>query len=311
MANTTKTSVANSLPDTFIAEVRTKVQEGPIMRPLVNNVTLPTGEGGQWEMTELTRATAVALADGFDMVGTDTITDTTLQITPTEFGAQLTITDLAKNQITKRTDLIRQTGRILGNAMTTKEDIDLLTLLDGFSVALGSAGTSMTVGHIMAAAAAVRGGGQVAGAIVAGTQEPGPDPINAVFNEYQLHNVVKMLVGGASGVSGTAIAQTNVAAPAAGAGAEALRNATVGRIGAANVYIDNNLSKDSVDDAKGGVFSKEALVQVHFMGGPNMEEQRDASLRGTEYNIVMVKGTGEWKDAWGREMLFDSAAPTS
>src|SRR3972149_11724472 len=143
MANTTKTSVATSLPDTFIAEVRTKVQEGPVMRPLDNSVTLPTGEGGQWEMTELTRAAAVALADGLDMVGTDTITDATLQITPTEFGAQLTITDLAKNQITKRTDLIRQAGRILGNSMITKEDIDLLTQLDSFSVALGSPGTGL------------------------------------------------------------------------------------------------------------------------------------------------------------------------
>jgi hypothetical protein len=308
VANTTKTSVANSLPDTFIAEVRLKTQEGPVMRALVNNVTLPTGEGGQWEMTELTRATAVALADGFDMVGTDTITDTTLQITPTEFGAQLTITDLAKNQITKRTDLIRQAGRILGNSMTTKEDIDLLTMLDGFSVALGSAGTALTPGHIMAAAAAVRGGGQVAGAIVAGTPEPAPDPMYAVFNDAQLHSVTKFLVGGATG--GT-LAATSIAAPSAGAGEAALAEARVGRIGRTTVYCDNNLSKDSADDAKGGVFSKEAIVQVHFMGGPSMEEQRDASLRGTEYNIVMVKGTGEYKDQWGREMLFDAAAPTS
>ena len=83
------------------------------------------------------------------------------------------------------------------------------------------------------------------------------------------------------------------------------------RLGRATIYADNNLSKDSADDAKGGVFSKEAIVQVHFMGGPSMEEQRDASLRATEYNIVMVKGVGEWKDAWGREMLFDSVSPTS
>ena len=308
MANTTKTSVANSLPDTFIAEVKTKVQEGPIMRPLVTNVNLPRGEGGQWEMTELTRATAVALADGFDMVGTDTVTDTTLQITPTEFGAQLTITDLAKNQITKRTDLVRQVGRILGNSMITKEDIDLLTELDSASVALGSAGTALTPGHIMAAAAAIKGGGQVAGAIVAGTPEPGPDPIFAVFNSSQFHNVNKFLVGGATG--GT-LAATSIAAPSAGPGFEALTRGYRGPIGDAAVYIDNNLSKDASDDAKGGVWSKEAIVQVGFMGSPTMEEQRDASLRGTEYNIVMVKGTGEWKDAWKREMLFDAASPTS
>jgi hypothetical protein len=308
VATTTKTSVANSLPDTFIAEVRLKTQEGPVMRPLVNNVTLPTGEGGQWEMTELTRATAVALADGFDMIGTDTITDSTLQITPTEFGAQLTVTDLAKNQITKRTDLIRQAGRILGNSMITKEDIDLLTQLDSFSVALGSESTALTPGHIMAAAAAVRAGGQAAGAIVAGTPEVAPDPIHAVFNDNMLHSVTKFLVGGSTG--GT-LAATSIAAPEGGAGAAALAEAKVGRIGRTTVYSDNNLGKAADDGAKGGVFSKESIVQVHFMGGPSMEEQRDASLRATEYNIVMVKGVGEWKDNWGREMLFDAASPTS
>ncbi len=31
----------------------------------------------------------------------------------------------------------------------------------------------------------------------------------------------------------------------------------------------------------------------------------------TEMNIVEVYGTGEFKDAWGREMLFDAASATS
>lgn len=323
---TTKTSVADSLPDTFIAEVRTKVQEGPVMRPLVNNVTLPMGEGGQWEMTELSRATATALTDGTDLATADEITDSTLQITPTEFGAQVIVTDMAKDQITKRTDLVRQVGRILGNAMITKEDIDLLTLLDGFSVALGSAGVSLTLGHILAASAAVRAGGQAAGAITAGTQEPAPGPFYGVFSDNQLHTVVKEFVWGQNFGTTAATDETFISLPTnvydtgtaavGGINAQvsdnrALREAYVGKVGQAMVFADNNLGKDASDDAKGGVFSKEALVQVHFRGGPQMEEQRDASLRGTEYNIVMVKGTGEWKDNWGREMLFDAASPTS
>lgn len=323
---TTKTSVADSLPDTFIAEVRLKVQEGPVMRPLVNNVTLPMGEGGQWEMTELSRATAVALSDGIDLSSADEITDSTLQITPTEFGAQVIVTDMARDQITKRTDLVRQVGRILGNSMVTKEDIDLLTLLDGFSTALGAAGVSLTLGHILAASAAVRSGGQASGAITAGTQEPAPGPFYGVFSDNQLHTVVKEFVWGQNfGVTAANDEQfvslpintyDTTTAAVAGINAQvtdnrALREAYVGKVGQAMVFADNNLGKDASDDAKGGVFSKEALVQVHFRGGPKMEPQRDASLRGTEYNIVMVKGTGEWKDAWGREMLFDAASPTS
>lgn len=324
---TTKTSVADSLPDTFIAEVRTKVQEGPVMRNLVNNVTLPMGEGGQWEMTELSRATAVALSDGVDMGSADEITDATLQITPTEFGAQVIVTDLARDQITKRTDLVRQVGRILGNAMITKEDVDLLTQLDSFSTALGTAGVSLTLGHILAASAAIRAGGQAAGAITAGTQEPAPGPYSAVFTDNQLHTVVKEFTWGQTfGITAAtdgAFVQMPIntyedgtTASVAGVNAQvtdnrALREAYVGKVGQAMVFADNNLGKDASDDAKGGVFSKEAIVQVHFRGGPKMEPDRDPSLRGTEYNIVMVKGVGEWKDAWGREMLFDAASPTS
>lgn len=324
---TGKTQVADSLPDTFIAEVRLKTQEGPVMRNTVNNVTLPMGEGGQWEMTELSRATVVALTDGVDLAAAEQITDSTLQITPTEYGAQVIVTDMARDQITKRTDLVRQVGRILGDAMIRKEDVDLLTQLDSFSTALGAAGVSLTIGHILAASAAIRAGGQAAAAITAGTQEPAPDPLYAVFSDNQLHTVVKEFVWGQTfGITAAtdgAFVQMPIntyedgtTASVAGVNAQvsdnqALRNAVVGRIGKATVLSDNNLGKDASDDAKGGVYSKEAIVQVHFRGGPKMEPDRDPSLRATEYNIVMVKGVGEWKDAWGREMLFDAASPTS
>lgn len=323
---TDKAAVADSLPDTFIAEVRIKVQEGPVMRSLVNNVTLPMGEGGQWEMTELTRATAIALSDGIDLATAEQITDSTLQITPTEFGAQVVVTDLARDQITKRTDLVRQVGRILGNSMVTKEDIDLLTQLDSFNTQLGGAGISLTLGHIMAAGATIASGGQASGAITAGTQEPAPPPYAGVFSDNQLHTVTKQLSQGT--ILGYTAATDNdftrspsntfdgAVASVAGSQApvtdnKALREAFVGKIGRVNVVADNNLGKDASDDAKGGIWAREAIVQVHFRGGPKMEPERDASKRATEYNIVMVKGVGEFKDVWGREMLFDGASPSS
>lgn len=321
------TAVADSLPDTFIAEVRLKTQEGPVMRATVNNVTLPMGEGGQWEMTELTRATTIALSDGIDLATAEQITDRTLQITPTEFGAQVFVTDLARDQITKRTDLVRQVGRILGNSMVTKEDVDLLTQIDSFGITQGGAGISLTIGHIMAGITSVKSGGQASGAIVAGTQEPGPGPWYSVWSSNQLHSVLKQMTLGTTlgytaatdadftkipsniadgaGVAAVAGSQTPVTDNAA------LRQAVVGRIAGATVLVDDNLGKDATDDAKGGSYSKEAMIQVHFRGGPKMEPERDASKRGTEYNIVMVKGVGEWKDSWGIEGTFDSGSPTT
>lgn len=302
---TTRTSLADSVPTEFIAKVSATVQEGSVMRNLVRTVELPAGEGGTYEETELSRATAYALTEGVDMAQAQEITDSSMAISPGEIGAQIVRTDLSERMITKRANLPRLLGEILGNSIITKEDVDLLSLLDGFSVALGAAGATLTSGYIMAAGAAIRAGGQAAGAITAGTPEPAPDPIYGVFNDNMMHSVNKELsLGLATSVSGVQIPGTEYSV-------EVLKNAAVRRIGGVDVYRDNNLGKDASDDAKGGVFSKEALRFVRFAGGPKMEPERDASGRWTEMNIVEVYGTGEKKDAWGREMLFDAASPTS
>ena len=305
---TTKTALGDSVPTEFIAEVQLKNQQGAVMRNLVQAVTLPEGEGGIYEETELARAVAYALTEGIDMSQAQQITDSSMEITPGEIGAQIIRTDMVERQITKRANLPRLLGQILGNAIITKEDVDLLSLLDGFTVALGAAGTSLTPGYIMAAAAAIRAGGQAAAAIVAGTPEPAPDPIQAVFNDNQFHTVNKHLAGVLQTVTTSGVI---AASPRTDFGVEVLKNAFTQKIGGAMVYIDNNLGKDADDDAKGGVFSKQALRFVRFGSGPKMEPERDASGRWTEMNIVTVYGTGEFKDAWGREMLFDGSSATS
>jgi hypothetical protein len=275
------------------------------MRNLIQNVTLPKGEGGMYEESELTRAIAYALTEGVDMAQAQEITDSSMEVTPGEVGAQVVRTDLMSGQITKRANAPRLLGQILGNAVITKEDVDCLSLGDGFTVALGSAGSSLTSGYIMAAGSAIRAGGQAAAAIVAGTPEPAPDPIFGVFNDNMLHTVNKELsLGLATAVSGVQIPGTDYSV-------EVLKNAAVRRIGGVNVFVDNNLGKDASDDAKGCVAAKQALRFVSYDGGPKMEPERDASGRWTEMNIVKVYGTGEWKDAWGREMLFDAASATS
>ena len=304
MPATTRTSMADSTPTEFIAEVKLKNQEGSVMRNLVRNTVLPEGEGSLYTETELTRAIAYALTEAVDMVQAQEITDSPLEITPAEIGAQIVRTDLSERQITKRANLPRLLGQILGNAIITKEDVDLLSLLAGFAVDLGTAGRSLTVGYIMAAAAAIRAGGQAAAAIAAGAPEPAPDPINAVFNDNMIHTVNKELSIGIQAPTGVQIPGTDYSV-------EVLKNAAVRRIGGANVFVDNNMGKDASDDAVGGVFSKESLRFVRFGGGPKMEPERDASGRWTEMNIVEIYGTGEFKDAWGRKMTFDAAAPTS
>lgn len=303
-------AVADSLPDSFIAEVRLADRVAPIMRPLVRNENLPENQGSTYEITDLTRSTIVALADGEDLATAEQITDSSFTVVPTRYGGQIEYTEEAYRKFTSRADLSRLVGQILREDMLRKEDVDLLTQLDSFSVALGSAGTALTVGHIMAAGAAVQGGGQAAGAITSGTQSPLAGPVNGVFSTNQLHTVVKNLALGRQILTTSGASQEG---PQPGDIARrALVEAKVAKLGMVNVYADDNLGKDASDDAKGGVWKEMAIIQVHFMGGVRIRKApMDDSRESHEINVFMNKGIGEYRDAAGREMLFDAAAATS
>jgi hypothetical protein len=302
-------AVDNSLPTEFIAEVKLADRYSPVMRNLVRNETLPEHEGSTWQLTELTRSTIVALSDGEDLTTAEQITDSALTIVPTRYGGQVVYTKEAYAKFTKRADLARLVGEVLREDMLRKEDVDLLTQLDSFSVALGSAGTALTIGHIMAAGAAIRGGGQAAGAITSGTQNAPHGPIHGVFTSAQLHPVTKNMAIGRQILTTSGASQEG---PQPGEAAnKALRDAFVGRLGGVDTFVDDNLGKDSSDDAKGGVFAEASIIQVHFMGGVRIVPDEDPSRETKEVNVFMNKGIGEYKDAWGREMLFDAAAPTS
>ena len=89
-----------------------------------------------------------------------------------------------------------------------------------------------------------------------------------------------------------------------------LENHWVGRAFGVDLFQAGNLPVDGEDDAKGGVFSREALVLVIFKDWA-VERERDASLRAWELNVVADYGYAEYQDAWGVEMYFDAAAPSS
>ena len=58
------------------------------------------------------------------------------------------------------------------------------------------------------------------------------------------------------------------------------------------------------------IFARDALIFVEYEE-PNMEEQRDASMRATELNYVGTQGRGERDGTWGFYLYADSTAPTA
>ena len=76
------------------------------------------------------------------------------------------------------------------------------------------------------------------------------------------------------------------------------------------IYEDGNISRDGSGDSKGGVFAREALalameIEIHA------EEERDASLRGTEVVTVGTWGESEIVDVWGVEIYSATDASTT
>ena len=207
-----------------------------------------------------------------------TVTTTHKNITVAEVGAQVVLTDLAAMGAGNPAE---ELGTVLGNAIATKIDTDLIALFDGFSTSLGGAGTEITVADLMKAAATLKTNkarGQMA----------------AVVHPYHAYQLKANLTNTFVNPNGGDLQN------------DAMRNAYVGQIGGIDIYESSNVSIDGSDDAKGAVFVPEALA-IAMKRDFNLETQRDASLRAFELNATAIYGVGELDDDYGVELLFDAA----
>ena len=272
------------------------IEHTPVMDKLVRKESIPAGQGGAYRQpTWNTLDDAQDLQEGVDVTQAQQLADSLESYTPTEVGHLVSITDRVKKTVGPK--VIAAAGRLMGEAMARRIDKDGLTMLDGFSLALGSAGTALTWEHVGAAKTAIFGGGGGAAA----TFEPAPRsaPVYGVFHPHQTWILLKDFApsGAIELTSGKTVdIQATGKVPSKVAGVD--------------MYEDGNLSIDSSDDAKGGVFSKEALLLV-MDEMPETRQEDSARSRGT----IIVQTTwyifAEHRDKWGREMLFDAVMPVS
>lgn len=296
MAGVTGTSQIDQAVERFLAASRYTMQEKPgVMKSSIRVETLPENSGPAVNIPKYGQVTTYALTEGVDMQQAQQITDTLMTLTPAEYGAQVVLTDLML--MTVRDEFFRVAGKILGESFDRQQDQTLCDDCDNFSNAIGSAGTACNLGHVMAGHASVKYNAAANGTAGRGG-EPAPDPISFVHTPAVLFSLAKTLTGGVGAAAATQIVPQPVGWQMA-----ALPGMTI--------KSDINFNKDTGDDAKGGLFSKEAMILVELGPGASVEKDRDASLRGWELNFVGRWARGEYNDSWGREMLFDTALPTS
>jgi len=284
MADETTTSTLDDLISPLVAEALFVASERSIMRGLVRNYTMPQNSGKVLQVPIYPTVTAAAVAEATDLSNT-AISTSKADLTVSEVGIMATVTDLTMN--VSESDVVRDLGKLFGEAIAKKIDTDLTALFGGFSTTVGSNSTVMSAALIFQAVAKLRAAGV-----------PGDD-LACVIHPQVAFDLK-------SGLTNT------FANPNPGVGNEALRSGFVGQIAGVDVYETSNMADSSSNnpgttgDYKGAVFHRDALG-LAMMQDIKIEQQRDASIRGTELVATAVYGVGELIDAHGCEIEADSS----
>jgi len=285
----------------FLAESRYTLQERPgVIAASIRTENLPKNQGPSVNIPKYGQVSTYALTEGVDMAQSQQITDTLMTLTPTEYGAQVVLTDLM--MMTVKDEFFRVAGRILADSFDRQREETLADDFDNFSIQNPSAtGTALTLGHVIANEARLRGAGYAADGTASRGGEPAPDPHTLIITPAVQNDLEKTLSGGIGAAAATQITPDQ----------SKLNQGNEFMVAGTRVKTSVNINKDSADDAKCAQFSKESTILVSLGGGPDAERERDASLRGWEINFVGRWARGEYNDAWGIEVLADSSLPTS
>tara|TARA_R110000772_G_scaffold15236_1_gene44392 strand:- start:307 stop:1140 length:834 start_codon:yes stop_codon:yes gene_type:complete len=275
MAATTSATL-DDLFVSIVAQARFTAEEQSLMRNLVTMYNIDGQAGKTVQVPKYPSITAAALTEGTDMTST-AVSTSSVSITVAEVGAQVFLTDLAAMGSGNPAD---ELGTVLGNAIATKMDVDLIALFDGLSTSLGGTTTELTVAALFQAAATLRAN-KVRGRIV------------GVFHPYQTYALKANLTN------------TMVNPNAGDLQNEAMRTGYVATIAGIDIFESANVAVDGSGDSKGAIFSPQAFA-LAMKRDFNIEPQRDASNRAFELNATAIYGVGELDDTYGVEMYYDA-----
>ena len=286
---TTTGSLADSLPTILDSARIVREFEGVMIR-LSDRTNLADGTGLTWDEISLAQLTAQSVTETTELNNPQLLSDTLFSVTPVMIGVQTIITDRTMRRISK--NVASKIGVLAQNAIQRRKDEDGLTFLDGATTSLAGAGVTLTSGHIRAAAARIR----------SNATEPAMGPIYGVLHGFQLKVLGDELLSGV----GTYPIPTGMTA-------DIFRNGWAGSVAGVELFEDGNINVDASDDAKGGVFAREAAVLVDGFG-PKTETQRLIRVGGGA-NELIIYDEYAWGERsagnWLYEIYTDATTPTS
>jgi hypothetical protein len=292
MATGLSLSASSSLEDMskiIVAEAIDNVEPSAPMASLVSRYDIKSGEK-QINVPIWGRQSAVALTEGVDISVPQQVTATVVNLTATEHGILSFISDRLKHE--NNENVLSAVGTMHGRAVGRLLDSDLLTQVDSFTETAPGAGANATLTTIAGAVAILRTDD--------GTYGPAPSKPNAVLHPEQIRRLVQEVGGIAAAGAGVTAGATIPEGPSA----DVIKAYWRGNdpIFGVPIYEDGNIQLISGNDAKGGVFAREALA-LAMENEIHAEQERDASLRGTEVVTVGTWGESVIVDPWGVEIF--------
>lgn len=281
MADETTTTTLNDLTQSAIAEARMTLSQGILLSDLVSKRPLPKGHNAV-SFPLYGAATHSAVAEATDLAN-QAISTSTATITPGEYGSMTTLTDVAAyaSQAQVGTDL----GRLFGEAHRDAVNQAIYALFDGFSTAIGTTNTNITVALLDEAVRQLR-------------INKAPPPYYFVTTPHVMRDLVGLYA---------AVAVANVSTLSQMAQEKGMLPPFHGVV---PIIIDNlaaGTGAGGIDEAdtKSGVFSSAAIgmaVGYDF----TVVTQRDESMRGVEIIGKSYWAVGELNDTYGIEVLLDN-----
>ena len=287
MAQTATTGNLENAQRIIIAAARyTEEHNAPAMA-LIESFNLPKG-AKQVTVPKVGQMSMSDLVDGQDIIDEEEIGMTTVDLTASEVGAKIILTDKLVRQ--SAPNVMSIVGRQLGDGMARKKDTDVHALYSSLNggTTLGAAAASMSLANTAGAIAYAKA--NKFGSQVYILQHP-----NAVFD-----------------IANTAVTASSTYPVPAGWSEDLLGNFWSGirPLNGVPIFEDGNLSVDSSDDAIGVIADKSALAVLKSVD-TRTERQRDASLRATEVVLTADYGVFELDDSRGAALTFDAAAPST
>ena len=283
MAQTATTGNLENAQKIIISSARYTEEHNAPALALIEQFSLPKGSK-QVTVPKVGQMSMSDLVDGQDIIDEEEIGMTTVDLTASEVGAKVILTDKLVRQAAD--NVFSMIGRQLGDGMARKKDTDVIALYPNLNggTALGADGRSMTAANthaIISNAKANKFGSQL----------------------YILHhpNAVAALSKEAATTAG------NNAEITSGWSADLLSNFYSGLrpINGVPIFEDGNISKITGYDSGYGVIADKTAMAALTSVETRTERQRDASLRATEVVMTSDYGVFELDDTRGAPVQFE------